>query len=98
MQDRQKRAPRARVRHPFPPMLRPKRQIWVPRAEEQPNDEQAALTQVHGAPDSTLLLEMEPGGLRTEPTRQTDARPALAQRGSVLSARAGQISDRGKHR
>ena len=37
-----------------------------------------AFTQVHGPLDGTLLLEMEPFALRTEPTRQTDARPALA--------------------
>ena len=46
-----------------------------------------AFTQVHGPVDGTLVLEMEPGALRTEPLLQTDARPALAQRSGMLSAR-----------
>ena len=60
-----------------------------------------AFTQVHGPLDGTLVLEMEPAALRTEPTRQTDARTALAERGGMLSARDRLVLDgfliRGKH-
>ena len=60
-----------------------------------------AFTQVHGPLDGTLVLEMEPAALRTEPTRQTDARTALAQRGGLLIARDRPVLDRsltrGKH-
>ena len=58
-----------------------------PSHRPRPHQPRLAFTQVHGPLDGTLLLEMEPGALRTEPTRQTDARPALAQRGGMLSAR-----------